>query len=86
MKPANILVYPNQVVKIADFGLAKQSKDSKSSISLVGTEKYTAPEFKRGSKYKVKAYKGDVYTLAITICYLMLNDVPPIERIMSKTV
>ena len=46
LKPGNVLVFSNNVLKIADFGLsrARENDDSARQMSSVGTFEYMAPE------------------------------------------
>ena len=44
MKPANILIFPNNVLQIADFGLAKNIYCGVTSPRVIGTLWYNSPE------------------------------------------
>mgnify|MGYP000911157147 CR=1 FL=1 len=44
LKPENVLVDHNEVVKIADFGLANLMKDGKFLKTSCGSPNYAAPE------------------------------------------
>ena len=44
MKAANILVDSNDIVKIADFGVATFLQENEKANTLVGTKYYMAPE------------------------------------------
>ena len=48
LKPENILVDHNNVVKIADFGLANLMKDGKFLKTSCGSPNYAAPEIISG--------------------------------------
>ncbi len=52
IKPGNIMLKRNDVVKITDFGLAKMNSDERvtSTGSIAGTPGYTSPEQLRGEK------------------------------------
>ncbi len=71
VKPANILVSRDGVVKVADFGLAR-SVDAGSSLSvegtIVGTPHYMAPEQARG---KPTDGRTDIYALGATFYHLV---------------
>lgn len=79
MKPANILVDENNVVKIVDFGIAAASKHAESRLTrtgtLVGTPTYISPEQIQG---KVVDGRTDLYSLGI-IMYEMLSGHPPYQ-------
>jgi len=76
IKPQNILVFPNNVYKIADFGEAKEMKQTNKEIeTLRGTELYMSPvlfnTLRHTDKNDVKhnAYKSDVFSLGYCILY-----------------
>ncbi len=77
LKPANILIFPNMRIKISDFGLAKLVDQSKISMTKCGTMKFAAPEILgtvRGAS--VLPFRPDIYSLALTGCWMMLKDIP----------
>lgn len=50
MKPSNLMVTPNNDIKVIDFGIAREYKvDSRSDTMYLGTEEYAAPEQKGGT-------------------------------------
>jgi predicted Ser/Thr protein kinase/sugar lactone lactonase YvrE len=66
IKPENILVTPDGQVKVADFGLAKNTEEATSHTqtgSLLGTAHYMSPEQAKGQQADIRA---DVYALGIT--------------------
>jgi WD40 repeat protein len=79
LKPANVLLTPEGVPKIADFGLAKNLKDS--SLTQIGTVLgspcYMSPEQASGHVRDVGP-TTDVYSLG-AILYEMLVGAPPIK-------
>jgi serine/threonine protein kinase len=78
VKPANVLLEPDDTPVIADFGLAKllQGSSLKSMTGVTtGTPAYMAPEQVTGSKVGPAA---DRYSLA-TIAYEMLTGVIPFD-------
>ena len=86
IKPQNILVYENNVYKLADFGEAKKMKDITIESTLRGSELYMSPALYNGLKYNKKdvvhnAYKSDVFSLgycllfAMTLSINILNDI-----------
>jgi hypothetical protein len=76
IKPQNILVFPNQLVKIADFGEAKEIRISKKQMgTLRGTELYMSPvlftalRMNSSNIVEHNAYKSDVFSLGYCILY-----------------
>jgi Protein kinase domain/PDZ domain len=78
MKPANILLDPDGVPKVADFGIAKRLTANAAltlSGAVIGTPTYMAPEQAKGTSRDVGA-PADVYSLG-AILYEMLAGRPP---------
>lgn len=78
MKPANILLDPQGVPKVTDFGIAKRlAAESALTLSgaIIGTPVYMAPEQARGTSRDVGA-AADIYSLG-AILYEMLAGRPP---------
>jgi YD repeat-containing protein len=86
MKPANILLDPDGVPKVTDFGIAKRlSGNSGLTLSgaVIGTPTYMAPEQAKGTSRDVGA-AADVYSLG-AILYEMLAGRPPFLPEESET-
>ena len=78
LKPANILITPDGIPKIADFGVAKwlESADQWSHDGdVVGTPRYMAPEQASGLINSIGPCT-DIYSLGV-ILYEMLTGRPP---------
>ena len=74
IKPQNILVFKNNIYKIADFGEAKEIKISKQLNTLRGTELYMSPLLYNGLKkdkddVNHNPYKSDVFSLGFCFIY-----------------
>jgi serine/threonine-protein kinase len=75
VKPGNLLVSPDGVVKLADFGIAKAAEDSRITQigSVVGTAAYLSPERARGDEATAGA---DVYSLGVVAYQLLAGRLP----------
>ncbi|CAO2150167.1 unnamed protein product [Urochloa humidicola] len=67
-KPANVLFDENMVAKIADFGLAKQERNMRSSIRIRG---YAVPEFMNNEG--IIPIKSDVYSFTTVVLLEILT-------------
>jgi hypothetical protein len=76
LKPSNIMVARDGAVKVMDFGVARQSKDSLSRLSItntvVGTPPYMAPEAEQGAVCK----ESDVFGLAASFYEMLTGELP----------
>jgi serum/glucocorticoid-regulated kinase 2 len=70
LKPENILMDKDGYIKLSDFGLSKQAKESN---TFCGTPEYIAPEILSGFGYSKTA---DWWALGV-LTYEMLTGVPP---------
>jgi len=73
LKPDNLLLSVDGVLKIIDFGVATLVGRRQSSDLLVGTPIYMSPEQKKG---EVLDQRTDVYALAL-VAYELLAGAPP---------
>lgn len=86
MKPGNVLMTPDGLPKVADFGIAKRLNDDNQltrSGAIIGTPTYMAPEQAKGNSRHVGP-AADVYSLG-AILYEMLAGRPPFLPEDSET-
>jgi serine/threonine-protein kinase len=75
IKPPNIMVLPNGVVKLMDFGIARAAGgDDSGDGSTVGTPYYMSPEQARGETVDVHS---DIYAVGVVL-YEMFTGTRPI--------
>ena len=72
LKPANILINPQQQCKIIDFGCS-QPRAQPSHSACLGTIAYRAPELFKG---ELPTTKADIYSLAVTLWALKHQQIP----------
>jgi len=77
VKPGNLLVSDSEVVKLADFGIARATDQSSITQvgSVLGTAAYLAPEQARGEEAGPRA---DLYSLGV-VAYQLLSGRLPYE-------
>jgi eukaryotic-like serine/threonine-protein kinase len=77
VKPGNLLVTDDGVVKLADFGIAKATEQSSITQvgSVLGTAAYLAPEQARGEQ---SGPRSDLYSLGV-VAYQLLSGRLPYE-------
>lgn len=66
MKPANVMLKPEGTVKIIDFGIAREFKDS-GDTKILGTPGYAPPEQHRGKSTP----RSDIFALGMTMAHLL---------------
>jgi len=81
IKPNNLLLSADQqVIKVADFGVAKMSLDDACEITRVGTNVYAPPEHhpdvKAGEQNERLTPSADVYSMAKTIYTALTGRAP----------
>lgn len=72
IKPSNLLVQDNGVVKLSDFGMARRASKSNAS-AFGGTPNYLAPELIEGGKTDVTS---DIYALGVTLYEMTFGELP----------
>ena len=90
IKPQNILLFPNNVYKIADFGEAKNIKNIAQQSTLRGSELYMSPVLYKGYKFNQKnvmhnPYKSDVFSLGYCLVYAMCLNLNVLESLRELT-
>jgi len=90
IKPQNILLFPNNVYKIADFGEAKNIKNIAQQSTLRGSELYMSPVLYKGYKFNKKnivhnPYKSDVFSLGYCLVYAMCLNIKVLESLRELT-
>ncbi len=91
LKPGNILVTDEGVVKLLDFGIAKLLAEPASATTMAGprpmTVAYASPEQLRGQAITIGS---DVFSLGVLLCELLAGclpwqaDQPPVDPIASR--
>ena len=77
LKPGNILINNDDVLKIVDFGLAAACSHGNSRVTktgmLLGTPSYMSPEQGRGVDID---YRTDIYSLGVIMYEIFTGNVP----------
>ena len=74
MKPSNIMLQPDGSLKLIDFGIAREYKESSSAdTTYIGTKGYAAPE--QFGKAQTDA-RTDLYSLGVTMYHLVTGKSP----------
>jgi tetratricopeptide (TPR) repeat protein/tRNA A-37 threonylcarbamoyl transferase component Bud32 len=72
LKPGNIMISSAGVVKVMDFGVARQLDEARSSKTVSGTPAYMPPEQQKGFVKK----ESDIYSLGICLYECLTGHVP----------
>lgn len=76
IKPENIIVQPDGKTKLADFGLARRSKDKEiENEDIRATPAYAPPEILQGTK-GVPGFKSDMYSFGATMYHVLTGREP----------
>ena len=86
VKPQNILLFKNNIFKVADLGEAKSAENKNQQMTLRGSELYMSPllyEKYKNNKKEVfhNPYKSDVFSLGFSCLYAMNLNFNVIENI-----
>lgn len=73
IKPQNIIIDKNNVVKITDFGIARAITSTTKNISVIGTVHYISPEQIRNEQVD---YRSDIYSLGCTMYEMITGQTP----------
>ncbi|MHC5012256.1 MAG: protein kinase domain-containing protein [Planctomycetota bacterium] len=76
VKPSNIILRPDGVAKVTDFGLAKSAGvdvDATQAGQILGTPTFMSPEQCKGEKVSPRT---DVYALGLTAWYVLAGRAP----------
>ena len=74
LRPANVLVTDNDMLKVADFGTSRFLEIAAHGTTVIGSPPYMAPEQFRGKA----VFASDIYSLGVTM-YQMLTGMLPYD-------
>jgi len=85
IKPQNILLTPDGIPKVADFGLAISIRESREGAQTAGTPTYMAPEQARG---ETPTPASDIYSLGVVMYFMLTGRIPyrasSVEQVMRE--
>lgn len=74
MKPSNIMLQPDGTLKLVDFGIAREYKQtSHADTTYIGTEGYAAPEQFGSAQTDTRT---DIYSLGVTMYHILSGKSP----------
>ena len=75
IKPQNIMVLPDGVIKVADFGIARFARSEQETITdkAIGSVHYISPEQAKGDKTDEKA---DIYSVGVMLYEMLTGQLP----------
>jgi serine/threonine-protein kinase len=72
LRPANIMVSDNGLVKVADFGTSRLLEAAAIGTTVIGSPPYMAPEQFHGRA----TFASDIYSLGVTMYQMMTGTLP----------
>src|SRR6187431_3451785 len=86
LRPANVLVTENDMLKVADFGTSRFLEIAAHGTTVIGSPPYMAPEQFQGKA----VFASDLYSLGVTMFQMLTGDLPydtptpsDLDRMMS---
>ena len=73
IKPQNIFYLSNGLVKLGDFGIAKNEKEAENNGKILGSVHFLAPEVLTGKPFSISS---DIYAAGITFFQLVTGVLP----------
>ncbi|MGC8839767.1 MAG: protein kinase domain-containing protein, partial [Anaerolineae bacterium] len=75
IKPQNLMLTPDGMVKVMDFGLARVATGVTLTQTgvFMGTPRYVSPEVVKGERVD---HRGDLYSLGIVLYEMLTGDIP----------
>lgn len=74
IKPSNILLFEDEIVKLSDYGFAKiMESEFYKDGKMAGSPAYMAPEIYEQKSY---SFSADVYSLGVTFIHILLGELP----------
>ncbi|TKR64378.1 hypothetical protein L596_024924 [Steinernema carpocapsae] len=78
LKCENCLYFPNDVIKVTDFGFCVETQRvGELSQTFCGSRAYSAPELVRGEPYDV--FKVDIWALGVIIAVIVNHTMPYVD-------
>jgi serine/threonine protein kinase len=72
LRPSNVLVSENGLLKVADFGTSRFLEIAAHGTTVIGSPPYMAPEQFQGKAM----FASDIYSLGITMFQMLTGDLP----------
>ncbi len=73
LKPHNILINNDNTLKLADFGFAKEFKETLLADTVCGSPLYMAPELLNNQKYNIKS---DLWSVGVILYEMVMKEHP----------
>ena len=81
MKPSNVMLNDRGVVKLIDFGIAREYKEYRTAdTQVLGTDGYASPE-QRNPALQTDA-RADIYSLGVTLYHLVTGHSPNEDTVL----